>query len=208
MNSRADPGDGYFQLPLENQTQREFQFRGSWIPFTPKKPVHGRSSLIGDERVIHQDLNGVPGGEFEERGFCNSGAVHDLNYAVQGTGQYGVYDHGAHQGVTNINRMINNVEGSYAQARSNCERDLLGRSDATSPLAPVIRNTTGNVDPVSGKFTSDVGMVTGSFNQSGNSQAGYTEFELDDLLNPDQMPFSFTSLLSGGDSLFQVRQCE
>ncbi|EOA19778.1 hypothetical protein CARUB_v10000024mg [Capsella rubella] len=200
MNSRADdPGDGYFRVPFENQTQKEFQVRGSWIPFTPNKPPQGRSSLILDERVIHQDLNGVPSCEFEDMGFCSSGAVHDLNHALQGMDQNGVYDHGAHQG-------INNLQGSYAQARCNTERDLLGRSDATSPLPPVIRNITGNVELVNGKFTSDVGMVNGSFTQSGTSQAGYTEFELDDLLDPGQMPFSFTSLLSGGDSLFQVRQ--
>ncbi|KAL0886584.1 hypothetical protein Bca101_010567 [Brassica carinata] len=40
-----------------------------------------------------------------------------------------------------------------------------------------------------------------------SSQAGYNVFELDDLLDTDQMPFSFTSLLSGGDHLFQVPQC-
>ncbi|CAH8270034.1 unnamed protein product [Arabidopsis lyrata] len=197
MNSRGDPGDGYFRLPLENQTQHEFQFMGSCIPFTPKKPLQGggRSSLIVDERVTHQDLNVVPGVEFVERAFCNSGVDHN-----------GVYDHGAHQGVTNLNMMINSLAGSHAQARSNSERDLLGRSDVTSPLPPVIRNTTSNIEPVNGKFSSNVGMVNGPFTQSGSSQAGYTEFELDDLLNPDHMPFSFTSLLSGGDSLFQVRQ--
>ncbi|CAD5330813.1 unnamed protein product [Arabidopsis thaliana] len=165
---------------------------GSWIPFTPKKP---RSSLMVDERVINQDLNGFPGGEFVDRGFCNTGVDHN-----------GVFDHGAHQGVTNLSMMINSLAGSHAQAWSNSERDLLGRSEVTSPLAPVIRNTTGNVEPVNGNFTSDVGMVNGPFTQSGTSQAGYNEFELDDLLNPDQMPFSFTSLLSGGDSLFKVRQ--
>ncbi|XP_010452355.1 PREDICTED: transcriptional activator DEMETER-like isoform X2 [Camelina sativa] len=141
MNSRADdPGDSYFRVPLENQTQKEFQLRGSWIPFTPKKPLQGTSSLIVDERVMHQDLNGVPpGGGFEERGFCKSGAVCDLNYAVQGMDQNVVYN-------------------------------------------------------------------SGSFIQRGSSQAGCTEFELDDLLDPVQTPFSFTSLLSGGDHLFQVRQ--
>ncbi|KAF8114824.1 hypothetical protein N665_0033s0015 [Sinapis alba] len=40
-----------------------------------------------------------------------------------------------------------------------------------------------------------------------SSQSGYNVFELDDLLDSDQMPFSFTSLLSGGDHLFQVPQC-
>lgn len=149
MNSRGDPGDGYFRLPLENQTQHEFQFMGSWIPFTPKKPLQGggRSSLIVDERVTHQDLNVVPGVEFVERAFCNSGVDHN-----------GVYDHGAHQGVTNLNMMINSLAGSHAQARSNSERDLLGRSDVTSPLPPVIRNTTSNIEPVNGNFSSNVGM--------------------------------------------------
>lgn len=200
-----NPGDGFFRVPLENQTQKEFQFMGSWIPITPKKPMQGRSSVIVDERVKHQELNGVPSGGYEERGFCNNGSVQDLNYAVQGLDQNGVYDNGGHQGVISRNRMINGLAGSCAQAMSNSEReDLLGRSNAGSLLAPVIRNTTGNVEPVNGNFTSDAGMVNGSFNQN-----GYTEFELDDLLNPDQMmPFSFTSLLSGGDHLFQVPQCE
>ncbi|VVB13220.1 unnamed protein product [Arabis nemorensis] len=197
-----NPGDGFFRVPLENQTQKEFQFMGSWIPITPKKPMQGRSSVIVDERVIQQDLNGVPNG-----GFCNNGVVQDLNYAVQGLDQNEVYDNGCHQGVINRNRMINGLAGSCAQARSNSERgDLLGRSNAASLLAPVIRTTTGNVELVNGNFTSDAGMVNGSFNQSGGPQAGYNDFELDDLLNPDQMPFSFTSLLSGGDHLFQDPQ--
>ncbi|KAL1201445.1 Transcriptional activator DEMETER [Cardamine amara subsp. amara] len=176
MNSRADAGDGYFRVPVENQTQQEFQFMGSsWIPITPMKPVQGRSSVVVDERLIHQDLNGVPGGGYEERSFCNNGVGQDLNYAVQGMDQNGVYDYGAHHGVTNGNRMI-------------------------------IRNTTGNVEPVNGNFTSDEGLLNRSFTQGGCSQTGYTEFELDDLLNPDQTPFSFTRLLSDGDNLFQVPQ--
>lgn len=178
---------------------------GSWIPITPKKPMQGRSSVIVDERVIQQDLNGG----FPNGGFCNNGVVQDLNYAVPGLDPNGVYDNGGHQSVINRNRMINGLAESYAQARSNSEkRDLLGRSNAASLLAPVIKNTTGNVELVNGNFTSDAGMVNGSINQSGGPQAGYTDFELDDLLNPDQMPFSFTSLLSGGDHLFQDPQCE
>lgn len=49
----------------------------------------------------------------------------------------------------------------------------------------------------------------GRSNVASNSQGGCSNvFELDDLLDTDQMPMSFTSLLSGGDHLFQVPQCE
>ncbi|XP_013729421.2 transcriptional activator DEMETER-like [Brassica napus] len=48
----------------------------------------------------------------------------------------------------------------------------------------------------------------GRSNVASNSQGGCSNvFELDDLLDTDQMPMSFTSLLSGGDHLFQVPQC-
>uniref|UniRef100_A0A1J3FB03 Transcriptional activator DEMETER n=1 Tax=Noccaea caerulescens TaxID=107243 RepID=A0A1J3FB03_NOCCA len=184
MNSRADPGGGYFRVPPENQTQQEIQFMGSWLPTTPMNSLQGRSSLVVDERAIHQELNGVPSGGF--------GGVHDLNYAVQGMDQSEVYDHGAaHQAVYNGNMSINTLEGSsFAQVKSNGEReDLSGRT----------RNTIHNVKSVNGNFTSEAGVVNGSFTQS-----GYGEFELDDLLDTDQI--SFTSLLSGGDNLFQVPQ--
>ncbi|CAN8298027.1 unnamed protein product [Cochlearia groenlandica] len=192
MNSR----DGFFRAPLENQSQQKFQFMGSWIPVTPMNH-QGGSSLVVDERVMHH--NGVRGGGYEERGSCNNGVVQDLNYTVQGMHQHGVYDHGDHQG---FSRMINSLEGSYAQPRSNSARgDLLGRSNAASVLAPSIRNTAGY-----GSYASDAGMVNSSLGQRGSGQGGYSGFELDDLLDPVQMPFSFTSLLSGGDTLFQVPQ--
>ncbi|CAA7033918.1 unnamed protein product [Microthlaspi erraticum] len=186
MNSRGDPGDGYFRVPLENQAQREIQFMGSWLPVPPMNPLKGRSSLVVDERAIHQELNRVPSGGY--------GGVH---YALQGMDQSGVYDHGAHHAVYNGNMSINSLAGSsFAQFRSNGEReDPSGRTNAASPLVPVVRNTIGN-----GNFTAEAGVLNGSFTQS-----DYSEFELDDLLDATD-PINFTSLLSCGDNLFQAPQ--
>lgn len=166
---------------------------GSWLPITPMNSLQSRSSLVVDERAIHQRLNGVPSGGY--------GGVQDLNYAVQGMDQSGVYDHGAHQAVYNGDMSINSLAGSsFAQVRSNGEReDLSGRTNAASPLVAAVRNTIGNVEPVNGNFTSEAGVVNGSFTQS-----GYGEFELGDLLDTDQISF----LLGGGDNFFHVPQCE
>ncbi|CAH8379797.1 unnamed protein product [Eruca vesicaria subsp. sativa] len=61
-------------------------------------------------------------------------------------------------------------------------------------------------EPGGGFYTEQRGDILGRSSLA-SSEGGYNGFELDDLLDTDQMPFSFTSLLSGGDHLFQVPQC-
>ncbi|KAH0895213.1 hypothetical protein HID58_057642 [Brassica napus] len=67
MNSRGDSGDGFVQVPVENQ---EFQVMGSWTPVTPRRPKQDRSSLVVD--------GWVPGG-----GFCKDVDVQDSNFVEQ-----------------------------------------------------------------------------------------------------------------------------
>ncbi|KAJ0267222.1 Demeter [Hirschfeldia incana] len=86
------------------------------------------------------------------------------------------------------------------------ENQFMGSWTPVTPMKPMQGRSSLVVDHgVGGGFSrQDPNYYTG---QSASSQPGYNAFELDDLLDTDQMPFSFTSLLSGGDHLFQVPQC-
>lgn len=69
-----------------------------------------------------------------------------------------------------------------------------------TPRKPMQARSTLVADPNSTGLLSDELLSRSSF---ASSQPAYNVFELDDLLDNDQMPFSFTALLSGGDHLFQ-----
>ncbi|XP_010543600.1 PREDICTED: transcriptional activator DEMETER isoform X2 [Tarenaya hassleriana] len=216
MNSRADPRDGGFQAPLERQVQQEFQFMGSWIPITPTKPVINSSLITGErdmnqiERVRCLEPNGFPVGAcgYRERSLYINGAIQDLNQTEQRMSRNGGYYHDANSGMTRRSRLINCIAGSYAQTRNNNGMEnLLAGGDVAFPLAPIVGNSIQNVHMVNGNATQDSDVVNSSFTQIGNSQAGCSEFELDDLLFSNQIPFSFTRLLSSGDNLCQTLQC-
>ncbi|CAH2074154.1 unnamed protein product [Thlaspi arvense] len=72
-------------------------------------------------------------------------------------------------------------------------KPLQGRSSVVVDEQAGIRNTAGYVEPVHGNN----GLI-----KSGSFQGGYTEFDESDDLWASGL--SFTSLLSGGDNLFQV----
>ncbi|XP_010552933.1 PREDICTED: transcriptional activator DEMETER-like isoform X2 [Tarenaya hassleriana] len=204
MNSRADSRDGGFQVPPEKQVQQKFQFMGSWIPITPTKPVQDTSSLITDERV--RCLEGGAGG-YTERALYSNGDVQDLNQTEKWMNRNEGYYLNADSGMARRSRLINCIAGSYAQtSNSNEKANIFAGGNVAPPLPPVTRNPIGNLDTANGNPTQYSGVINSCFPEIGNSQAGPREFELDELLFSDQIPYSFSSLLSDGDHLCQGLQ--
>lgn len=93
------------------------------------------------------------------------------------------------------------------------ENQFMGSWTPITPRKPMQGGSSGVVVDGGGQdrnyYTGEREDPLGRSNVASNSQGGCSNvFELDDLLDTDQMPMSFTSLLSGGDHLFQAPQCE
>ncbi|XP_022549366.2 transcriptional activator DEMETER [Brassica napus] len=92
------------------------------------------------------------------------------------------------------------------------ENQFMGSWTPITPRKPMQGGSSGVVVDGGGQdrnyYTGEREDPLGRSNVASNSQGGCSNvFELDDLLDTDQMPMSFTSLLSGGDHLFQAPQC-
>ncbi|XVE99111.1 hypothetical protein REPUB_Repub03eG0168700 [Reevesia pubescens] len=140
MNSRMNFGEE-FSIPQE----KECQFMGSWIPATPQKPipkrsnptpVNGHGNRFG--RGNWQELPGIPSrfpAGYVQDILNNNGPAQNLN-PVEQRGQTGGHYFGSIN-LTQKNRTINNIAGSYAQVLHN---ESIGCSNNTLENLLATRN--------------------------------------------------------------------